>query len=83
LKHNRINARLWDEGAMGITMTLLNQDQDQGMNGRTEAERAALKAAVAESLADPYGLPHEEVAVWLNKLAAGDLKAEMPKARRL
>lgn len=64
-------------------MTLLNQDQDQGMNGRTEAERAALKAAVAESLADPYGLPHEEVAVWLNKLAAGDLKAEMPKARRL
>ncbi len=68
---------------MGITMTLLNQDQDQGMNGRTEAERAALKAAVAESLADPYGLPHEEVAVWLNKLAAGDLKAEMPKARRL
>jgi len=68
---------------MGIAMTLLNQDQGQGMNGRTEAERAALKAAVAESLADPYGLPHEEVAVWLNKLAAGDLKAEMPKARPL
>ncbi|MBJ7418413.1 MAG: hypothetical protein JHC88_23680 [Niveispirillum sp.] len=64
-------------------MTLLNRDEDCGVSGRTAAERDALKAAVAESLADPYGLPHEEVAVWLEKLAAGDLKAEMPEARRL
>lgn len=64
-------------------MTLLYQDGEGGIGGRTAAERAALKSAVAESIEDPYGLPHDEVAVWLDTLAAGDLKAEIPKARRL
>lgn len=64
-------------------MTLMHQDGEDGVGRRTPTERAALKAAVAESLADPYGLPHEEVAVWLDRLASGDLKAEMPTARRL
>jgi hypothetical protein len=47
------------------------------------AEAAALQAAVAESLADPRGVPHEEMRVWLMKLADGDFTAPPPVARPL
>ncbi len=50
---------------------------------RDEAELAAFKAAVEEALADPRGIPHEEVVAWLNKIIAGDFDAPMPHPRLL
>ncbi|GGE59640.1 MULTISPECIES: hypothetical protein [Niveispirillum] len=50
---------------------------------RDEAELAALKAAVEEALADPMGVPHEEVVAWLKQLEAGNFDAPMPVPRLL
>jgi hypothetical protein len=45
---------------------------------------AELRArAVAAARADDREVPHEEMRAWLLKLAAGDLSAEPPKARKL
>jgi hypothetical protein len=48
-----------------------------------DAELRARAAAVAVARADERGVPHEEMRVWLLKLAAGDLTAEPPKSRKL
>ncbi len=45
------------------------------------AERELLRAAVAEALADPLSIPHEDMRVWLLKIANGDFSAEPPKPR--
>lgn len=50
---------------------------------RDEAEMAAFKAAVEEALADPRGIPHEEVEAWIRKIAAGDFSAVPPTPRLL
>lgn len=47
------------------------------------AELAAFKAAVEEALADPRGIPHEEVMAWLKQIEAGNFDAPMPVARLL
>lgn len=64
-------------------MTAILRHDDEPPTARNREETERLRDAIAESLADPYGLPHEEVSVWLKKLAAGDLGAEMPKCRPL
>jgi hypothetical protein len=46
------------------------------------AELEALKAAIAESDADPRFIPHEEMREWLLKLANGDFKAPPPVPRK-
>lgn len=48
-----------------------------------EADARALKAAIAESRADPRGVPHEEMRVWLLKIAAGEFDAKPPTPRHL
>lgn len=58
-------------------------DADFDWLPRDEAERAALKAAVEEALADPLGAPHEEVVAWLKQLEAGNFTAPMPACRVL
>lgn len=45
------------------------------------AETAALAAAVAVAEADPRRVPHEEVRVWLLRLAAGEFDAPPPLPR--
>ncbi len=50
---------------------------------RDAAELAAFTAAVEEALADPRGIPHEEVEAWIRKVAAGDLSAVPPTPRLL
>lgn len=47
------------------------------------AERAAFTAAVQEALADPWGVPHEEVAAWLKQIEAGNFDAPPPVSRLL
>jgi hypothetical protein len=46
-----------------------------------EAEARALAAAIAESDADPRTVPHEEVRVWLLRLAEGEFDAPPPEPR--
>lgn len=46
-----------------------------------EAEARALAVAIAESDADPRTVPHEEVRVWLLRLAAGEFDALPPEPR--
>ena len=56
---------------------LLNPDEEE--DPEVAAERAALEAAIAESLADPRpSIPHAEVRQWLLRLAAGEFGAEPP-----
>ncbi len=43
------------------------------------AEAEALRAAVAEALADPREIPHEAVRAWLLRIAAGELNAPPPE----
>ncbi len=45
------------------------------------AEAAALKAAVAQSDADPRFVPHHDMRAWLLKLADGQFDATPPVAR--
>ncbi len=45
------------------------------------AETEALKAAIAESDADPRVIPHEQMREWLLRVANGDFKAPPPVAR--
>ncbi len=45
------------------------------------AEAKALKAAIAESRADPRGVPHSEMCVWLAQIAEGNLTAPPPVPR--
>jgi hypothetical protein len=48
----------------------------------SEAETAALAAAVAKSLANPRpSVPHSEVRKWLLRLADGDFDAERPGSK--
>jgi hypothetical protein len=49
----------------------------------SEAETKALAQAVASARADKRGVPHAEMRDWLLKVAAGDFKAEPPKAKPL
>jgi hypothetical protein len=46
-----------------------------------EAEARALAAAVAVAEADPRRMPHEEVRVWLLRLANGEFNALPPAPR--
>jgi len=45
------------------------------------AEARALAAAIAVAEADPRRIPHEEVRVWLLRLAAGEFDAPPPEPR--
>ncbi len=45
-----------------------------------DAEAAALKAAVAQSDADPRVVPHDDMHAWLLKLAGGKFDAPAPIA---
>ncbi len=47
----------------------------------TEAEARALAAAIAESDADPRTVPHEDVRVWLLRLAGGEFDLPPPEPR--
>jgi len=49
-------------------------DDDEGA-----AEAAALAAAIAESDADPRSVPHEQVRLWLQRLAQGEFEAAPPE----
>jgi len=49
----------------------------------SEAEAAALQAAIAKSRANPLEVPHEEMREWLLKIADGDFTAEPPTPRLL
>jgi len=52
---------------------------DEAEDPEVAAERAALEAAIAESLADPSpDIPHAEVRAWLLRMAAGEFDAEPP-----
>ena len=46
-----------------------------------QAEARALAVAIAESDADPRTVPHEEVRVWLLRLANGEFDAPPPEQR--
>ena len=46
-----------------------------------DAESLALAAAIAEADADPRVVPHEEVRVWLLRLAQGDFDAPPPEPK--
>jgi hypothetical protein len=46
-----------------------------------EADAGARAVAIAESDADPRTVPHEEVRVWLFRLAAGEFDAPPPQPR--
>lgn len=48
-----------------------------------EAERLAFEAAIAEARADPRAVPHEEVCLWLFRLANGEFDAPPPVPRVL
>jgi len=45
------------------------------------AEAAALAVAIAESDADPRTVPHEQMRLWLLRLAEGDFDAPSPEPR--
>jgi hypothetical protein len=45
------------------------------------AETRALAAAIADSDADPRTVPHDEVRVWLMRLAKGEFEAPPPEPR--
>lgn len=49
----------------------------------SKAETKALAEAVAVARADQSGVSHEDMRDWLLKVAAGDFKAEPPKAKPL
>jgi hypothetical protein len=63
---------------MSSTAPVPDNDDDAGT-----AALAALVAAVAEARADPRAIPHEEMQVWLLRLAAGELDAPPPAPRLL
>ena len=46
-----------------------------------EAERDALAAGIAVSDADPRIVPHDEVRIWLLRLAEGEFDAPPPEPR--
>ena len=48
-----------------------------------QAEAEALSRAIAEARADARGIPHEDMRVWLQKIADGELSAEPPVPRIL
>jgi hypothetical protein len=58
-----------------LQLTLLIEDD------KDAAEAQALAAAIAESDADPRTAPHEEVRVWLLRLANGEFDAATPEPR--
>ncbi len=49
----------------------------------SEAETAALAAAVAKSRADRRAVPHDEMRAWLLEIEAGNFDAPPPKPRLL
>ena len=49
----------------------------------SEAEAAALAAAVGAARKGQGGVPHDEMRVWLLRIAAGDLDAVPPADRPL
>jgi hypothetical protein len=49
----------------------------------TEAEAAALAAAVDAARKGQGGVPHDEMRAWLLRVAAGDLDAAPPADRSL
>jgi len=70
-------------GFRGMLAPMSNTAPTVDMDDEEAAELALLKAAVEEALADPRGVPHEEVRAWLLELASGNFDAPPPVARLL
>ena len=69
--------------APGLHVSGMSPQAAQPVDDLEEAERQALAKAIAEAEADPRGVPHEEMMVWLKRLAAGEHDAPPPTPRPL
>lgn len=59
---------------VGMSQPLLQSEEE-------DAEALALAAAIAESDADPRTVPHEEVRLWLLRVAQGEFDAPPPEPK--